>query len=238
MYSKQIEAELDQIERASIEDYLCEAGNMACLHTQLQDCDNILHNMEHLLGCFQTDLGNISGQIESLQQQSLAMNVKLKNRKEVQAALAVVVDGMAVSADLVEVIYNSPVNEEFLAALHVLDNKLAFVAANGEDKACTAEVNIELTRLLTKAAAKLRDFFMQKICAVRKPMSNPQLSQNAMLKVCDGFRFLAQHDRAFATEVRDEYVDTLGKVHFSYFKTYLSRLMKLEVGPYMGSSCC
>lgn len=37
--------------------------------------------MEELLDVFQTDLGHISGEIQSLQEQSTCMNIKLKNRK-------------------------------------------------------------------------------------------------------------------------------------------------------------
>lgn len=37
--------------------------------------------MEELLNVFQSDLGNISGEIQTLQEQSTFMSVKLKNRK-------------------------------------------------------------------------------------------------------------------------------------------------------------
>jgi len=31
-----------------------------------------------------------------------------------------------------------------------------------------------------------------------------------------------------ASEIKDEYIDTLSKVHFSYFKAYIARLQKLQ----------
>lgn len=40
--------------------------------------------------------------------------------------------------------------------------------------------------------------------------------------------FLISNERHTAREIRDEYVDTMSKVYFSYFKGYLSRLMKLQ----------
>ena len=55
------------------------------INTRMQACDGILETMEDMLGQFQSDLGNISGEIQTLQEQSLSMNVKLKNRKAVQA---------------------------------------------------------------------------------------------------------------------------------------------------------
>ncbi len=46
-----------------------------------QMCDQILESMETLLTGFQEDLGSISAEIQTLQTQSLSMNVKLRNRK-------------------------------------------------------------------------------------------------------------------------------------------------------------
>jgi len=37
------------------------------------------------------------------------------------------------------------------------------------------------------------------------------------------------HERQIAKEVRDEYVDTMSKIYYSYFKGYLTRLTKLQV---------
>ena len=41
--------------------------------------------------------------------------------------------------------------------------------------------------------------------------------------------FLMTHSRETAEQVRSEYVDTMGKMYYSYFKDYLSKLMKLQV---------
>ena len=54
------------------------------LHLQIKDCDGILVAMEGMLGKFQSDLGNVSAEIRSLQEQSSSMSVRLKNRRTVQ----------------------------------------------------------------------------------------------------------------------------------------------------------
>lgn len=33
-----------------------------------------------------------------------------------------------------------------------------------------------------------------------------------------------------AKEIRDEYVDTMSKIYYSYFKSYSGRLLKVQVG--------
>ena len=42
--------------------------------------------------------------------------------------------------------------------------------------------------------------------------------------------FLMAHSRDTALQVHKEYVDTMGKIYYSYFKDYHSKLMKLQVG--------
>jgi len=109
-----------------------------------------------------------------------------------------------------------------------------------------------------KAAEKIRDYFIGKVYQARKPLSDPQvfinasphfsgvrsetgsncplassfspqMPQNALLKRQACFEFLLRHSRQTANEIKDEYVDTMSKVHTTYFKTYLHRLLKLQV---------
>ena len=54
---------------------------LEALNQQIQACDAILETMETMLRGFQGDLGSISDEIQALQNQSLSMNVKIKNRK-------------------------------------------------------------------------------------------------------------------------------------------------------------
>lgn len=45
------------------------------------------------------------------------------------------------------------------------------------------------------------------------------------------YQFLLGNERATAKEVRDEYVETLSKMYLSYYRSYLGRLMKVQVRP-------
>ena len=66
-----VESKLHQVELDSIQDYVAESDNLIALHEQIQGCDGILETMESLLSGFQHDLGQISSEIKSLQEQSL-----------------------------------------------------------------------------------------------------------------------------------------------------------------------
>ena len=57
--------------------------------------------MEQMLGAFQSDLSSISSEIRTLQEQSGAMNIRLRNRQAVRGKLGELVDGLVVPSALV-----------------------------------------------------------------------------------------------------------------------------------------
>ncbi|KAM3846363.1 vacuolar protein sorting-associated protein 52 homolog isoform 4-T5 [Vipera latastei] len=186
--------------------------------------------MEAMLSSFQSDLSSISCEIQTLQEQSVAMNVRLRNRQAVRGRLSQLVDELVVPNVMISTILETPVTDQaFLEQLHELNNKINAVKEQAfrETMACTDVADI-LDKLKAKAVAKIREFILQKVVSFRKPMTNYQIPQNALLKYRFFYQFLLGHERIIAKEVRDEYVDTMSKIYLSYFKSYTNRLMKLQ----------
>ncbi|XP_041822971.1 vacuolar protein sorting-associated protein 52 homolog [Melanotaenia boesemani] len=229
-YSKQVETELQKIEQASIKDYIKESQNIALLHNQITACDSILERMEGMLSGFQSDLSSISSEIQTLQQQSVSMNIRLKNRQAVRSHLSQLVDELVVPGAMISTILESPVTEqEFLEQLHELNNKINFAKELSfrETLACS-DIQDIVDRLKLKAVSKIREFILQKIYSFRKPMTNYQIPQNTLLKYRFFYQFLLANERTVAKEVRDDYVDTMSKIYYSYFKSYSGRLLKVQ----------
>uniref|UniRef100_A0A9L0RH32 Vacuolar protein sorting-associated protein 52 homolog n=2 Tax=Equus caballus TaxID=9796 RepID=A0A9L0RH32_HORSE len=236
-YSKQVELELQQIEQKSIRDYIQESENIASLHNQITACDAVLERMEQMLGAFQSDLSSISSEIRTLQEQSGAMNIRLRNRQVAGLAwltlLTTWVSWLQVIKCLPETdeaILEAPVTEpRFLEQLQELDAKAAAVREQeARGTAACADVRGVLDRLRVKAVTKIREFILQKIYSFRKPMTNYQIPQTALLKYRFFYQFLLGNERATAKEMRDEYVETLSKIYVSYYRSYLGRLMKVQ----------
>ncbi|KAJ8000122.1 hypothetical protein DPEC_G00201570 [Dallia pectoralis] len=229
-YSKQVETELQRIEQASIKDYIKESQNIASLHNQITACDSILERMEGMLSGFQSDLSSISSEIQTLQQQSVSMNMRLKNRQAVRSHLSQLVDELVVPGAMIQIILESAVTEqEFLEQLHELNNKINFAKELSfrETLACS-DIQDIVDRLRIKAVSKIREFILQKIYSFRKPMTNYQIPQNTLLKYRFFYQFLLANERSVAKEIRDEYVDTMSKIYYSYFKSYSGRLLKVQ----------
>lgn len=79
-----------------------EAHNIVKLHNQVEVCDKTLESIESMLDGFQKNLCSISSEIQLLQQQSVNMNVKLKNRQSIRAELSQFIDEMLVPEQMIE----------------------------------------------------------------------------------------------------------------------------------------
>ena len=229
-YSKQVEDELKVVENESIEDYIDQSQNIASLHNQIVECDQLLGRMENMLLSFQSDLGSISSEILSLQQQSVQMNIKLKNRQSIRGELTQFVDEMAVPEEMILTIMETPVHEAaFLEQLQNLEHKINFLKEQSfrDARSCT-DVKDIVDKLKIKAVCKIREFLLEKINLFKKPMTNYHIPQNTVLKFRFYYKFLMANNRDVAKEIKEFYVDTMSKVLFSYFKSYSGRLAKLQ----------
>ncbi|KAJ8966743.1 hypothetical protein NQ317_012675 [Molorchus minor] len=85
-----------------------------------------------------------------------------------------------------------------------------------------------LKKLRIKAMSKIRAYLLEQISKFRKPMTNYQIPQNNLLKHKGHYEFLLSNERNIAEEISNEYIDTMSKIYYSYFKSYDGRVMKLQ----------
>ncbi|GMP63011.1 hypothetical protein CsSME_00024877 [Camellia sinensis var. sinensis] len=216
-YTKGVENNLRQVELESV---------------QIRDCDSILSQMETLLGGFQAEIGSISSDIKILQEKSMDMGLKLKNRKVAESKLAKFVEDIIVPPRMIDIIVDGEVNDEYMRTLEILSKKLKFVEVDLMVKTSKAlkDVQPELERLRQKAVAKVFEFIVQKLYALRKPKTNIQiLQQSVLLKYKYIISFLMEHGKEVYTEVSAAYIDTMNKVLSAHFRAYIQALEKLQL---------
>ncbi|XP_019856256.1 PREDICTED: vacuolar protein sorting-associated protein 52 homolog [Amphimedon queenslandica] len=186
--------------------------------------------MEEMLSKFQLDLGSISTEIQSLQDQSHSLSAKLQNRQAVRSELTSYLRNISVSEHLVQHITDTPASEkEFSETLRELDEKLKFLNLQSfNEYRSVYDVHDVLVKLKIKAITKTREFIISRIYQFRRPMANYQMLQNQLLNYKYFNEFLLAHSRETANQIREEYVDTLSKIYYSYFKDYYHKLMKLQ----------
>ncbi|KAK8923468.1 hypothetical protein KSP39_PZI019150 [Platanthera zijinensis] len=231
-YAKGVENNVRQVELDAIQEYIKESDNLVLLHDQIRDCDNILSQMESLLSGFQAEIGSISSDIRSLQEKSMDMGLKLKNRKTAESKLSKFVEDIIVPPRMIDIIFDSEVNDEYLKTLEMLSKKLNFVEDDSMIKASKAlkDVQPELERLRQKSVSKVFEFMVQKLYALRRPKTNIQiLQQNVLLKYKYVILFLKEHGKDIYTEVRTAYIDTMNKVLSAHFRVYIQAMEKMQL---------
>uniref|UniRef100_A0ACD6AI88 Uncharacterized protein n=1 Tax=Avena sativa TaxID=4498 RepID=A0ACD6AI88_AVESA len=230
-YTKGVENSIRQVELDSIQDYITESENLVLLHDQICDCDNILSQMETVLTGFQTEIGSISSEIKVLQEKSMDMGLKLKNRKAAESKLSKFVEDIIVPPRMIDIIVDGEVNDEYLKTVEILSKKIKFIEADSMVKSSKAlkDVQPEVERLRQKAVSKIFEFIIQKFYALRKPKTNIQILQQSVLKYKYAIVFLKEHAKEIYAEVRAAYIDTMNKVLSAHFRAYIQALEKLQL---------
>ncbi|KAI9143306.1 Sac2 family-domain-containing protein [Paraphysoderma sedebokerense] len=229
-YAKTLDEELETVEQALVLDYVKQSKTLANLYLDIQTCDETLERMEQLLSTFQKDLSDVSTEIQSLQDQSTTLNVKLKNRTNLQSSLGNVLDGIVVGPDLIKKISETEVNELYLQFLGELNSKMLYMKSN-KDKHIKAfrDVGPELERLRNKAAEKSRDFLLDKFKSLRIPNTNIQIIQSSiLLKYKFLNHFIMRWHSEVANEVKLNYVAIVNRYFAGLFEKYMKGMHKLQ----------
>ncbi|KAG0638225.1 Sac2 family-domain-containing protein [Tuber brumale] len=215
----------------SVDEYEREKGKFQDLHRSIKACDEVLESVESYLYSFQTDLGVVSAEIETLQNRSTMLNKRLENRRGVEKLLGPVVEDVALSPNVVKRIIDGDVNDSWVRSLQVVDAKMKAIAALDATKVkATKDVKPELERLELKAIERVRDFFVARIKAIRVPGANVQaIQQSGFLRYKALFQFMASHHVQLADEIGQAYVNTMRWYYLSHFTRYHKSLEKLRL---------
>jgi len=229
-FANELAEKLSDAESKTVRMFLDNSAEAVDLHLRVKKCDDILEKVEMMLEGFQGSLGDLSREIRHLQDQSSSMGVKLTNRKSIRQYLSQLVDELVVPEEMVNAICELEVTDQgFMEQLHQLNRKIRFIREQSfHDTAACRDVQQVIDDLRIKAARRIRTFLFEKVYQIRKPLANYQIPQNAMLRYRFFYEFLLANERPTAQEIRDEYLETVSKVYYSYFRSYLQRLMKLK----------
>ncbi|ORZ14245.1 Sac2 family-domain-containing protein [Absidia repens] len=229
-YAQEIEQQKELVQRNLENDYLQNIEAFVDLHAEIKSCDQVLETMEELLNVFQSDLGNISGEIQSLQERSSQMSIRLRNRKTVETRLGKVLQGMVIPPYVIKKITESDVDEVWLQYLLGINKQMRFVKTN-QNKPVKALRNVgpELEKLRLKAASTIRDFFVSRIHSLCVPNTNIQIMQQSVfLKYKELHLFVLDRHQDAAAEIRQTYINSLRWYFHNHFDRYAKGLSKLQ----------
>uniref|UniRef100_A0A0X3PS21 Vacuolar protein sorting-associated protein 52 homolog n=1 Tax=Schistocephalus solidus TaxID=70667 RepID=A0A0X3PS21_SCHSO len=230
-YAKAVERQLETLERDSVDSYMQTGSDVLTLHKKISAFCKTLERMESILSNFHQDLYTIGSDIQDLQARSMDMHQRLKNRQAVRGELNQFLSDMIIPEPMIKhILMTSVTEQDFIENLHELDHKIKLIFSQSlPNYPSCQDVGALLKKLKLKAVVKVREFLLEKVRALRKPLANYQVPQNHLLKYRYFYEFLVTHEKLTAREVRASYIGTMEKVYYSYFKTYAWKLLKLQM---------
>jgi hypothetical protein len=235
-YSEKIMQELAALQETSIQEYLEAQPDHLRLMSEIESSNEVLGRLELMLCEFQQDLGNISGEIKTLQDQSLKMTVALNNRRALEHKLDNYLKYVTISPELISAISNQEIDEQYIHVVNELRDKLRYFKTQGKlqtpDSEITAismqEVYPELLKLNCKAATRIRMFLLTLLHSLNKPKTNVSVLQESILmKYKDLLSYLRENRQDSFIEVCMSYTENLSQIYLKSFKAYMAALKPL-----------
>lgn len=236
-YSAQIKKELDDIESASIEDYLRQIPRVDSLHEEIMACDKTLEAMEDLLVTFKGSLGQLSTEICSLQTRSQEISMKLENRKSLDNFLGEFAREVAITKDFTDAVTNTEAGPNYVKIIVELGNKLKFVQRPDIKTTPAAhETHAKFEQLKGRASEKIRKWMNQEITKIRDNFPDDQMAiQNSLLRCQPLIKFIKEFDPSTADSVESYYADVLSKLYLEVYKytckNSLRKMAQISMSP-------
>lgn len=118
-----------EINAQTVKQFEQERDKFQDLHTSITGCDEVSKSVELYLNDFQTELGAVSAEIETLQTRSTQLNAMLGNRRNVERLLGPAVEEISISPKAVRTIVEGPMDENWVRALNEIDARTTSIEA-------------------------------------------------------------------------------------------------------------
>ncbi|KAB8232217.1 putative GARP complex subunit (Sac2) [Aspergillus alliaceus] len=219
----------------TIQQFEKERDKFQDLHSAITGCDDVAKSVEKYLNDFQTELGAVSVEIETLQTRSVQLNAMLANRRNVEQLLGPAVEEICISPKAVRLIVEGPIDENWVKALNEIESRAASIEIKIESPSSVQsveDVRPLLGDIKKKAVERIRDYLVSQIRALRSPNINAQIiQQQRLVKFKDLYSYVSRAHPTLSGEITQAYVNTMRWYYLSHFTRYLHALEKIKVYP-------
>ncbi|ETN46259.1 uncharacterized protein HMPREF1541_00443 [Cyphellophora europaea CBS 101466] len=202
-------------------------------HKSISESDDVLNNVESNLVTFQAELGQVSAEIENLQERSVQLNARLENRRQVEKLLGPAVEDVSISPTTVRAVAEGPIDDTFMKALAEVEARSKILERKKSEQGpvkALEDVKPLLEDLKAKAVERIRDYVVAQIKAIRSPNVNAQLIQHqSFIRHKELFPFLARNHPILFEEIGQAYINTVKWYYSSNFGRYQQALQKLPL---------
>eukprot|EP01133_Synstelium_polycarpum_P011974 gene11974-13966_t len=225
-YAKEVEQELNQIDKLTVADYFKERDDFLQLYTHISAVDGVLGSLETMLNLFYNDLKSIGSEMSSLEERSTSMDFSLTNRTNLKEKLSEFIDVITIAPNFANMLTKGDINEDFIMCLKKLDTKITLfddykILAPG----ICATNEPQLSKLTVASIQRIQKFLKDSLSFKR--LSERRAVQQQLAGMNDLFQFLFKYHAYTANEVINTYVENSEKYYTNYYRNYTSSLLKM-----------
>lgn len=125
----------------TIEQFEKERDKFQDLHAAITGCDDVSKSVEIYLSDFQSELGAVSAEIETLQTRSVQLNGMWANRRNVEQLLGPAVEEVSISPRSVRLIAEGPIDDNWVKALNEIETRTASIEAKAASSSYTKSID-------------------------------------------------------------------------------------------------
>ncbi|KAK8797951.1 vacuolar protein sorting-associated protein [Blastocystis sp. subtype 4] len=237
-YGRKIEDDLMAASKGSVADYIAESANLANLHKDIDLCDSILLQIQDLLHVYQKDLSGVANEIRSLQSESVILSQKLQNRREMDGVIRGFINKVAINPNMVKVLIEGDINDEYVATLHKFDAQLDFVDQDIEDEElhvrtgevkAIKEVKSDLNILKAQCSSRLKDHIYSKIRLITPDCDLETIQKQELIEMAGIMAFLKKHIPKTFEDVKKQYLVAVKEIMMNRIKSYRELLLPHEM---------
>eukprot|EP01132_Coremiostelium_polycephalum_P002356 gene2356-2907_t len=227
-YSKEVEDDLNQLDKLTINDYYLERENFLILYNQIQVVDGVLVDLEVMLNNYYNELKSIGSEMNSLQEQSMGMNNKLNNRKNLKEEISKFLDAVQIQPEFASLLTKGEINQEYVQHLMQLDAKITlFDDYKKIAPGICATNEPQLSKLTVASIQKIQKFLNTNLSSFKK-LAERRVKQQQLASQGFLFQFLFKYSTYIASEVINSYVESAEKFYTTYYKNYVNGLLKMQ----------
>lgn len=228
IYSAENDKNLHNIEQKLLLNIIENSANYCNLYESMNESDNILQSMESMLYGYQSDLTQISTEINNLQTSTKLIAQKLNNRKSAQLLLTQLISNVYITDDLIYTILNTElISEYFISGLKVLSTRIAYFDTNKSmnfSLKLYGEMYSIVNKLKLKAISRIRTFILDKLNELDNPRINLSAEKSSYLIYNYYIYFIEQYgDAAVYNEIQVCYVELMTKIYNKKFQHQMNQ---------------
>lgn len=240
-YGSKTQSNLEEAEIDAINDFLKQTDVVKQLNRELNFCDQELKNMENLLEEFKGSLGQVSVDLNLLQNRSQEITIKLNNRRNFEELLGQFTNQILITNEFSQQICTNEIDVSYIKPLKELGEKLQFIRQKEvRNYRAVKEASVPLDNLRVKAANNIRKWIFVQVNKLRELYDLNQgdfifgeqggntpdkLSiQNSMIRCRYLFRFLIENASDVQQTTRTYYIEVLSHIYMDAFRNETKRI--------------